>query len=132
MDDVRKDAERYKKLKVWQLADSLALEVYRVTAVFPKEEIYGITSQLRRAALSVPTNIVEGYARRGDKELARFVDIALGSLAETRYLLSFSARLGYLSYQKSNELEIQAADLGGRLWRFYDKVRGGARAARRS
>lgn len=93
MDEVRKDSERYRKLEVWQLADSLALGVYRATKSFPNEEIYGITSQLRRAALPIPTNIVEGYARRGDRELARFVDIALGSLAETRYLLSFCAKL---------------------------------------
>ena len=117
--------ERYKKLEVWRLADSLALEVYRATKSFSREEVYGIASQLRRAALSVPTNIVEGYARRGDRELAHSVDIALGSLAETRYLLSFCLNLGYLSEQKCGELESRASDLGGKLWRFYDKVRGG-------
>lgn len=131
MDEVRKDSERYRKLEVWQLADSLALGVYRATKSFPNEEIYGITSQLRRAALSIPTNIVEGYARRGDRELARFVDIALGSLAETRYLLSFCAKLGYLSYEKLNELEGQGANLGGKLWKFYGGIRQGLRNSRR-
>jgi hypothetical protein len=62
--------ERYRNLEVWQLADALALEIYRETKHFPRDEVYGITAQLRRAALSVPTNIVEGYSRRGDKELA--------------------------------------------------------------
>lgn len=132
MDDMKKDSERYRKLEVWQLADSLALGVYRTTKSFPKEEIYGITSQLRRAAISIPTNIVEGYARRGDRELARFVDIALGSLAETRYLLSFCAKLGYLSNEKLNELEGQGADLGGKLWRFYERIRQGLRKSRPS
>lgn len=83
----------YKELKVWQKADELAIEVYKATKRFPRDEIYGITSQLRRAALSVPTNIVEGYARKGDKELARFVNIAIGSMAETEYLLDFSKRI---------------------------------------
>lgn len=65
----------YKELKVWQKADALAFEIYKTTRKFPKDELYGITSQIRRAALSVPTNIVEGYARSGDKELARFITI---------------------------------------------------------
>ena len=60
----------YKELIVWQKADELAIEVYKATGSFPKEEIYGLTSQIRRAALSIPTNIAEGYARKGDKELA--------------------------------------------------------------
>jgi four helix bundle protein len=87
----------YKDLNVWKRADDLALAVYGATKRFPKDEVYGLTSQLRRASLSVPTNIVEGYARKGDKELARFIGIAIGSLAETEYLLSFALRLGYLS-----------------------------------
>ena len=115
--------ERYRHLEVWQLADALALEIYKETRHFPKNEAYGITSQLRRAGLSVPTNIVEGYSRRGDKELARFLDISLGSLGELRYLLSFSRRLGYLSDGRFAELENQATTLGMKLWRFYGKVR---------
>lgn len=87
----------YRKLEVFVLADDLALEVYRVTAQFPKHEVYGLTSQLRRAAVSVPTNIVEGSHRDTAAEYLRFLDIALGSLAETGYLLSLSTRLGYLN-----------------------------------
>ena len=60
----------YKDLIAWQKADELAYEIYKMTKAFPRDEIYGLTSQIRRAALSVPTNIVEGYARKGDKELA--------------------------------------------------------------
>ncbi len=71
----------YEKLLVWQRADELAYQVYAATKAFPKEELYAMTSQLRRAALSVPTNIVEGYARQGKNEFRQFANIALGSLA---------------------------------------------------
>ena len=67
----------YRDLKVWQKSDELAVEVYKITKKFPKEEMYGLTSQLRRAALSIATKIVGGYVRKGDKELARFVSISL-------------------------------------------------------
>jgi four helix bundle protein len=115
--------ERWAKLEVWKLADNLAFEIYQVTRQFPKEEIYGITSQIRRAALSVPTNIVEGYSRKGDKELARFVNISLGSLGETKYLLYFSNRLGYFKEDIYNELKKGYDTLGKLLWKFYEKVK---------
>lgn len=91
------NAERWKNLEIWQLSDKLAHEVYKLAKSFPKEELCGITSQLRRAALSIPTNIVEGYSRKGDRELSRFIDIALGSLGETTYLLQFSKDLTYIN-----------------------------------
>jgi four helix bundle protein len=119
------DSDRWKKLEVWKLADVFARRVYQVTKDFPKEELYGITSQLRRAALSVPTNIVEGYSRKGDKELARFLDIALGSLAEVKYLLHFSKSLEYLSNTDYSKMSEIAEDLGGKLWRFSETVRKG-------
>jgi len=112
----------YKDLTVWQKADELALGVYIATRRFPKDEVYGITSQLRRAALSVPTNIVEDYGRKGDKELARFVGIAIGSLAETEYLLDFSQRLGYLSKKEYQDIESLRAAVGKMLWSFYKTV----------
>jgi len=112
----------YKDLIVWQRSDELAFVVYKATKQFPKDETYGITSQLRRAALSVPTNIVEGYARKGDKELARFVSIAIGSLAETEYLLNFSHRLGYLTEKEYSRIELLRSEVGKLLWSFYKKV----------
>ncbi len=112
----------YKDLTVWQRADDLALAVYGATKRFPRDEIYGITSQLRRAALSVPTNIVEGYARKGDRELARFVGIAIGSLSETEYLLDFSRRLGYLTEKEYASLEAIRSDVGKLLWKFFRAV----------
>jgi four helix bundle protein len=124
------NTDRWKNLEVWQLADVLAKDVYRATKAFPKGEIYGITSQLRRAALSVPTNIVEGYSRKGDRELARFIDIALGSLAEVKYLLHFSNSLGYLDKTNFDALSEQADNVGAKLWKFYETVRKSEKAGK--
>jgi len=112
---------KYKDLIVFQKADELAFQIYRLTESFPKSEMYGMTSQIRRAALSVPTNIVEGYARKSKKELAQFINIALGSLAETEYLLDFSKRLGY---NKSGGCEIEnlMEEVGKLLWGFYRSI----------
>lgn len=119
------NTDRWKTLEVWQLSDQLAKSVYQ-TRTFPKEEIYAITSQVPRAALSVPTNIVEGYSRRDDRELARFIDIALGSLAETKYLLHFSHDLEYVDQAVFDDLSQRANDLGAKLWKFYEIVRKGS------
>jgi len=86
----------YKNIKAYQFADDLVVEVYRVTKNFPKEELYGLTSQLRRAAVSVPTNIAEGASRRHKKDYLYFLYISRGSMAEAEYLLHLSNRLGYL------------------------------------
>jgi four helix bundle protein len=115
----------YQKLLAWQKADELAFQVYGATKGFPKEEIYGVTSQLRRAVLSVPTNIVEGYGRHGRSEFRRFVNIALGSLAETKYLLSFCARLKYIEPQEHERLDAQSEEVGRLLWKFYESLRRG-------
>lgn len=119
--------ERWEKLDIWKLADELALKVYIATKSFPKEELYGITSQLRRATLSIPTNIVEGYSRKGDKELSRFINISLGSLAETKYLLYFAHRLDYLETEEYNSLKDEYEKLGRKMWRFYETVNKGKR-----
>jgi len=114
--------DRWKNLEVWKLADDLAFKVYNATKAFPKEELYGITSQIRRSCLSVPTNIVEGYSRKGDKELSRFVSISLGSLAETKYLLHFSNRFNYLDDKTYRDLKEGYEILGKKLWRFYERI----------
>lgn len=108
----------YRKLIVWQKADELAYSVYRSSKEFPKEEMYGITSQIRRAVLSVPLNIVEGYARNNKKEFRNFLRIALGSLTETEYLLSFCSRLGYYKESDFKALEKQREEVGRMLWAF--------------
>ncbi len=84
------------KLRAFELADDLALLAYRVTARFPREELYGLTAQMRRAAISVPSNIIEGCARDSQADYLRFLYIALGSLRELHYQISLSQRLGFL------------------------------------
>lgn len=108
----------YKRLIAWQIADELAWYIYGVTHKFPKHELYGITSQLRRAALSVALNIVEGYARNSKNEFRQFLRVALGSLAEVDYLLQFSLRSKYLSreeFVKALELKEKC---GSVLWKL--------------
>lgn len=121
------NSDRWKNLEVWQDADKFALEVYRATKTFPKEELYGLTSQLRRAVLSIPTNIVEGYSRKGDKELSRFLDIYFASLAEVKYLLHFSKDLGHINQTEQAKLEKMASDVGAKLWKFMETVRSSSR-----
>lgn len=104
-------------------ADDLAQFVYELTYSFPKEELFGITSQLRRAVLSLPLNITEGYARRSDQDYRRFLDIAYGSLKEVKYLLYFSNKRKILSepnYQKAMDM---ADELSRLLWRKISTLR---------
>jgi len=105
-------ARDFKKIKAWQHADNLAITIYHQTKDFPKEEIYGITSQLRRAAVSVAANIAEGAARGHKKEYLQFLYTARGSVAEIEYLLHLSNQLEYLRddrYKKLEELREQTA-----------------------
>ena len=87
----------YTKIEAWKLADDLTVGVYQATQSFPREEIYGITSQIRRAACSVPANIVEGSSRESKRDYLHFLYISRGSLSETQYFVHLSRRLGYLS-----------------------------------
>ncbi len=114
--------QNHKKLVVWQKADILAFEVYKATEKFPRSELFGITSQLRRAALSVAVNIVEGYGRKTNAEFSRFLDISLGSLAETEYLIEFSERLGYFSKETANHLYNLVTEVAKLLWKFKQSL----------
>ena len=87
----------HKDLDVWKAGIELVLEIYNATKNFPKDEVYGLTSQLRRAATSIPSNIAEGAARNSDKEFVQFLYIALGSLAEVETQVIITDKLGYLS-----------------------------------
>ena len=93
------------KLRAFELADELVVLIYRVTAGFPKEEMYGLISQIRRAAISVPSNIVEGCARDSQADYLRFLNIAFGSLRELHYQLDLSRRLGFLSNEDLSLIE---------------------------
>jgi len=88
------DERIYEQLKVWQLAHKFALQVYSVTKGFPAPECYGLVSQVRRAAVSIPTNVVEGNARASRREYAQYCNVARSSTAELRYLLRISRDLG--------------------------------------
>jgi four helix bundle protein len=98
-------ARDHRKLRVFAEADRLALRVYHASRELPAEERYGLQAQMWRAAISVPTNIVEGCARRSDNEYGRFIEIALSSAAETAYLLTVARRLGLLESRSCEELE---------------------------
>jgi len=95
----------HKKLRAFELADELVLLVYRITSGFPKEEQYGLTAQMRRAAVSVPSNIVEGCARDSQADYLRFLYVAFGSLRELHYQLNLSKRLGFLKKKDSPVVE---------------------------
>jgi four helix bundle protein len=95
----------HRKLNVFSQADALVLDVYAETATFPSDERFGLRTQVRRAAVSVPANIVEGCARRKQGEYLQFINIATGSAAETLYLLDVSNRLGFLKLESYRALE---------------------------
>ena len=114
---------RYDRFEAWKKSHHLALEVYRITASFPRHELYGLTSQARRAALSVPTNIAEGSAKRGRREFGRYLDNALGSLSELSYLLLVARDLGLLSKERWGEFDALHNETGKILWGLYEAVR---------
>jgi four helix bundle protein len=113
----------HQRLKAWQSAHQLALQTFIVSQSWPKREIYGLSAQTRRAALSVPTNIAEGAARFGRREFARFLNIALGSLAELHYLLEFARDLGICETSDWERLEQLRDETGKLLWGLYRRVR---------
>jgi four helix bundle protein len=97
----------YKKIEAWRYADDLAVLIYNVTRGFPRQEVYGLTSQLRRAGYSAPSNIAEGASRQTKKDYLHFLYIARGSLAETEYFVHLANRLGLLGPEELNQLEGQ-------------------------
>lgn len=103
--------------------DTLAYTAYKVTGKFPKEEIYGITSQLRRASLSIILNYIEGFARGRDKEFRNFLNISYGSLKETQYLLFFCYRENYLSKTEYEGIDSLADEVGAMLWKKIQTVK---------
>lgn len=114
----------FNNIKAWQYADNLAVLVYSKTRFFPKEEMYGLTSQLRRAAVSVSANIAEGASRKYKKEYLQFLYIARGSIAEVEYLLHLSRRIKYLQendYKELDALRAEAAKTLQGLITFIEK-----------
>lgn len=109
----------YQDLIVWQRAMDLAEQIYGETAKFPDQERYGLTAQVRRAAVSIPSNIAEGNARNSDRDFGRFLEIALGSLAEAETQIILAGRLKYLASASCTKLLEQAAEVGRLLAGLY-------------
>jgi four helix bundle protein len=117
--------QRFTDLKVWQRSHALVLAIYRATVSFPSDERFGITSQLRRAAVSVPSNIAEGSKRQGRLDYARFLNIAEGSLSEMQYLLMLARDLGHLSQDVAAPLLGEADEVARMLHTLRVKVEPG-------
>jgi len=105
----------HRDLLVWQKAMQLVTDIYHDTGTFPRDEVYGLTNQLRRAAVSVPSNIAEGHGRRSKKEFHHFVSQARGSLLEVETQLEIARNLGYLSADKSKDLLDKAGEIARML-----------------
>jgi len=105
----------FRDLRVWQQAMNLAVAIYRSTEAFPKHEVYGLTQQMRRAAVSVPSNIAEGKGRRHDKEFRQFLFHARGSLLELETQLAIATELKYLTAKQSDEVQLLATQVGRSL-----------------
>ncbi len=113
----------FHKLDVWQKAHDLTVEVYQKTASFPRDEIYGLTNQIRRAAVSIPANISEGCGREGEPELARFLQIAMGSVSELSYELELARDLGYLIPEGYQPLADNLQEIGKMLNVLIQRIR---------
>ncbi|OGY26946.1 MAG: four helix bundle protein [Candidatus Woykebacteria bacterium RBG_16_43_9] len=105
----------YKKLRVWEEAHKLVLLVYKETKGFPREELFGLTSQLRRAVISVPANIVEGQVKNSRRSFIQFLNIANGSLVEVEYYLELAKELNFLTEKQFKKLDEQRIVVGGLL-----------------
>jgi four helix bundle protein len=101
----RQPAQTFQDLIVWQKSHALVLVVYRLTGAFPKHELYGLASQMRRAAISVPANIAEAFKKRGKLDKARILNISQGSLEELRYYFLLAKDLGYLETTESSSVD---------------------------
>lgn len=113
---------KFQDLIAWQKAHTLALEIYSITKTFPKEEVYGLTSQVRRAATSVAANIVEGYRKKGKADKVRFFNISEGSLDEVKYFLILSKDLEYLPVEKYKKLMNLAEEVSRLLSSYINAI----------
>lgn len=113
----------FRELKVWEKAHSLTLAIYKATTLFPKDELYGLISQIRRACASIPANIAEGCGRGGDAELARFLQIAMGSASELEYHLLLARDLGFLNSSDYERLTSEVTEVKRMLTSFIQKLK---------
>jgi four helix bundle protein len=112
----------FPKLLVWQKSMNLVTEIYKITLSFPKDELYTLTSQLRRCAISVPSNIAEGSQRQSDKDFSNFLGIARGSLAEAQTQLLIAEKLGYVTSAQNSQLQADITEIQKMLHSFQSKL----------
>ena len=113
----------YRDLTVWQKACDLAQEIHLLTGQFPKEELYGMVSQMRRAAVSVPSNIAEGAEREGPAEYRRFLSIASGSLSELQTQVELARRFNYITVQQAERLDLDINEISKMLYGLRKSLR---------
>ena len=113
----------FRELKAWEKSHRLTLKVYRTTVKFPKEELYGLTSQIRRACVSIPTNIAEGCGRNRDSELNRFSEIAMGSASELEYLFLLIRDLDFIAKEEFDEVMSEIIEIKKMLASFMGKLK---------
>ncbi|GIK61623.1 MAG: four helix bundle protein [Ignavibacteriota bacterium] len=113
----------FRKLKVWEKAHAITLKIYKVTEKYPREELYGLTSQIRRACVSIPTNIAEGCVRSSDADFSRFLYIALGSTSELEYLILLSMDLKFINAELHIELNNEINEIKKMLISMIQKLK---------
>lgn len=118
-----RNSKRHERLKAWIACHELVLAIYQATRSWPQSELYALTSQTRRAAYSAAANIAEGAAKRGSREFRRFLDTAVGSLAELSYMLLLSRDIGYLAPELWGELEALRDHAGKLTWGLYRAIK---------
>ena len=113
----------FKQLLIWQKSMNLVTEIYQVTNSFPKEEVYGITSQIRRSSISIPSNIAEGYGRNGNNDYLRFLNISISSLFEMQTQLEISFNLKYINEIQFNKINEDSKEVERMLSSFIRKIK---------
>ncbi|MDO9510000.1 MAG: four helix bundle protein [Candidatus Magasanikbacteria bacterium] len=113
----------FRSLNVWEKGHKITVAIYKQTQSFPKEEIYGLTSQIRRASTSIPTNIAEGCGRGSDADFARFLQMSFGSANETEYLLLLCFELGFIAEEKYFELNLSIQEIKKMLSKLIITIR---------
>lgn len=113
----------FKSLNVWKKSHSYTLKIYKLSLIFPKDELYGLTSQIRRSASSIPTNIAEGCGRGSDADFSRFLQMAFGSASETEYLLLLVKDLNYISEDEYDILLQDITEIKKMLATFITKLK---------
>ncbi len=113
----------FRDLLIWQKSMTLTTQIYHFTSNFPKEEVYGLTSQIRRSSISIPSNIAEGYGRESDKEFLRFLSISIGSLFEMQTQLEIAKNIAYLNEAQFNNLYENSREVERMIVSFIKKIK---------